>query len=80
MLSEGKKEEEGFRMKGSDWDTMAWLNDHRVIWNMSQSYLYSNDNRILILSEVRKAPWIYFASVIVIDPKPGSPYCMCQNK
>lgn len=56
MLSEGKKEEEGFRMKGSDWDTMALLNDHRVIWNMSQSYLYSNDNRILILSESSESP------------------------
>nr|XP_011449532.2 uncharacterized protein LOC105343759 [Crassostrea gigas] len=54
MLSGSKKE--GFRMKGSDWDTMVWLNDHRVIWNMSQSHLYNTGNTILILSQSSESP------------------------
>lgn len=35
---------EGFRMKGSDMDVMWWLNDHKIIWKMSQSEFYNTAN------------------------------------
>ncbi|XP_062572641.1 uncharacterized protein LOC134234577 [Saccostrea cucullata] len=31
---------EGFRLEGSDVDYMFWPNDHRVIWELSQSQYY----------------------------------------
>ncbi|XP_065945015.1 uncharacterized protein [Magallana gigas] len=47
---------EGFRLKGSDIDTMYWPNDHRVIMDMSQSEYYNTANTILILSDSSKSP------------------------
>nr|XP_022315408.1 uncharacterized protein LOC111119494 [Crassostrea virginica] len=47
---------EGFRLKGSDLDFMLWLNDHRVIWDMSQSEYYYTENKTLILLDSSESP------------------------
>ncbi|XP_022329780.2 uncharacterized protein LOC111128457 [Crassostrea virginica] len=47
---------EGFRLKGSDLDMMFWPNNHRVIWDMSQSEYYYNENKTLILSDNSESP------------------------
>nr|XP_034314515.1 uncharacterized protein LOC117684856 [Crassostrea gigas] len=49
-------EREGFRLIGSDTDKMHWLNDHRVIMDMSQSKYYNTANTILILSDSSESP------------------------
>ncbi|XP_078320645.1 uncharacterized protein LOC111113367 [Crassostrea virginica] len=47
---------EGFRLEGSDIDYMFWPNDHRVIFDMSQSEHYYTENKTLILSESSESP------------------------
>ncbi|XP_022305597.2 uncharacterized protein LOC111112410 [Crassostrea virginica] len=47
---------EGFRLKGSDIDYMYWPNDHRVIFDMSQSEHYYTEDKTLILSESSESP------------------------
>ena len=47
---------EGFRLKGSDCDFMFWPNDHRVIWNISQSLFYNTADKTLILSDSSASP------------------------
>ncbi|XP_052687005.1 uncharacterized protein LOC128166106 [Crassostrea angulata] len=47
---------EGFRLKGSDLDFMYWLNNHRVIMDMSQSEYYNTANTTLILSDSSESP------------------------
>ncbi|XP_034306414.2 uncharacterized protein [Magallana gigas] len=47
---------EGFRLKGSDMDTMFWPNNHRVIMDMSQSEYYNTANTTLILSDSSACP------------------------
>ncbi|XP_065924587.1 uncharacterized protein [Magallana gigas] len=47
---------EGFRLKGSDIDTMIWPNSHRVIMDVSQSEYYNTANTALILSESSESP------------------------
>nr|XP_022338953.1 uncharacterized protein LOC111134323 [Crassostrea virginica] len=47
---------EGFRLEGSDFDFMYWLNDHQVIWDMSQSEYYDTENKTLILSDSSESP------------------------
>ncbi|XP_078321056.1 uncharacterized protein LOC111112988 isoform X3 [Crassostrea virginica] len=47
---------EGFRLEGSDLDIMYWLNNHRVIFDMSQSELYYTENKTLILSDSSESP------------------------
>ncbi|XP_011418024.3 uncharacterized protein [Magallana gigas] len=47
---------EGFRLKGSDVDFMYWLNNHRVIMDMSQSEYYNRANTTLILSDSSESP------------------------
>nr|XP_022329799.1 uncharacterized protein LOC111128479 [Crassostrea virginica] len=47
---------EGFRLKGSDFDIMFWPNNHRVLWNMSQSEYYYTENKTLILSDSPESP------------------------
>ncbi|XP_078321985.1 uncharacterized protein LOC111112408 [Crassostrea virginica] len=47
---------EGFRLKGSDIDYMFWLNNHRVIFDMSQSEHYYKENKTLILSDSSESP------------------------
>ncbi|XP_062604088.1 uncharacterized protein LOC134265880 [Saccostrea cucullata] len=45
---------EGFRLVESDRDSMYWPKNHRVIWNLSQSQLYSR--KTLILSDCSQSP------------------------
>ncbi|XP_065933663.1 uncharacterized protein [Magallana gigas] len=47
---------EGFRLKGSDVDSMYWSNNHRVIMDMSQSEYYNTANTTLILSDSTESP------------------------
>ncbi|XP_011424308.3 uncharacterized protein [Magallana gigas] len=47
---------EGFRLKGSDLDSMYWPNNHRVIMDMSQSEYYNSTNTTLILSDSSESP------------------------
>ncbi|XP_052722324.1 uncharacterized protein LOC128193107 [Crassostrea angulata] len=47
---------EGFRLKGSDKDTMFLPNNHRVIMDMSQSEYYNTANTTLILSDISDSP------------------------
>eukprot|EP00105_Crassostrea_gigas_P037109 XP_019921257.1 PREDICTED: uncharacterized protein LOC105324770 isoform X2 [Crassostrea gigas] len=54
MLSGSMRE--GFRLEGSDLDTMHWPNDHRVIMDMSQSEYYNTANTTLILSDSSESP------------------------
>lgn len=54
MLSGSTRE--GFRMKGSDIDYMYWLNNHRVIMDLSQSKNYNTANTTLIFADSSKSP------------------------
>ncbi|XP_034325121.1 uncharacterized protein [Magallana gigas] len=54
MMSGSRRE--GFRLKGSDIDTMYWFNDHRVIMDMSQSEYYNTANTILIFADSSESP------------------------
>eukprot|EP00105_Crassostrea_gigas_P034985 XP_019919133.1 PREDICTED: uncharacterized protein LOC105318914 [Crassostrea gigas] len=54
MMSGSRRE--GFRLKGSDIDTMYWPNDHRVIMDMSQAEYYNTANTALILSDSSESP------------------------
>ena len=47
---------EGFRLKGSDVDFMLWPNNHRVIFDMSQSEHNETVNKTLILSDSSESP------------------------
>ncbi|XP_062572649.1 uncharacterized protein LOC134234589 [Saccostrea cucullata] len=49
-------EREGFRLKGSDWDIMCWPNNHRVIWELSQSQYYNTHRQTLILCDYSDSP------------------------
>ncbi|XP_062598889.1 uncharacterized protein LOC134260338 [Saccostrea cucullata] len=42
---------EGFRQEESDADLMSWRNNHRVIWESSQSQYYSTHRQTLILCD-----------------------------
>nr|XP_022308648.1 uncharacterized protein LOC111114577 [Crassostrea virginica] len=53
---ESGSEREGFRLEESDIDSMFWLNDHRVIFDMSQSEYYYTENKTLILSDNSESP------------------------
>nr|XP_034301856.1 uncharacterized protein LOC105327905 [Crassostrea gigas] len=54
MMSGSRRE--GFRLEGSDVDYMYWLNNHRVIMDMSQSEYYNTANTTLILSDSSESP------------------------
>ncbi|XP_062618592.1 uncharacterized protein LOC134280185, partial [Saccostrea cucullata] len=47
---------EGFRLEGSDVDFMYWPNDHRVIWELSQSQYYNTHRQSLILCDCSDSP------------------------
>ncbi|XP_062611119.1 uncharacterized protein LOC134272967 [Saccostrea cucullata] len=47
---------EGFRLKGSDIDTMYWHNIERVIWDLSQTRYYNRQRYTLILSDCSDSP------------------------
>nr|XP_011418273.2 uncharacterized protein LOC105321612 [Crassostrea gigas] len=52
----GGSRREGFRLKSSDLDCMLWLNNHRVIMDMSQFEFYNRANTTLILSDSSGSP------------------------
>ncbi|XP_061166169.1 uncharacterized protein LOC133175069 [Saccostrea echinata] len=54
MLSGSQRE--GFRLEGSDIDYMSWLNNHRVIWELSQSQCYNTHRHTLILCDCSDSP------------------------
>nr|XP_022305590.1 uncharacterized protein LOC111112403 isoform X2 [Crassostrea virginica] len=56
IAMESGSRREGFRLKESDIDLMYWRNDHRVIFDMSQSEHYYNENKTLILSDSSESP------------------------
>ncbi|XP_061166199.1 uncharacterized protein LOC133175089 [Saccostrea echinata] len=47
---------EGFRLEGSDVDVMFWPNNHRVIWELSQSQYYNTHRQTLILCDCSDSP------------------------
>ncbi|XP_062571994.1 uncharacterized protein LOC134233954, partial [Saccostrea cucullata] len=47
---------EGFRLEGSDVDVMYWLNNHSVIWDLSQSQYYKTHRQTLILCDCSDSP------------------------
>ncbi|XP_048765115.2 uncharacterized protein LOC125672957 [Ostrea edulis] len=47
---------EGFRMEGSDIDTMYWYNNQPVIWDLSQTQFYNVHRQSLILSVSSESP------------------------
>ncbi|XP_062572653.1 uncharacterized protein LOC134234594 [Saccostrea cucullata] len=49
-------EREGFRLEGSDHDFMYWPNDHRVIWELSQSQYYNTHRQTLVLCDCSNSP------------------------
>ena len=54
MLSGSRRE--GFRFKDSDIDAMFWLNNHRVLWDLSQAQFYSTHRDKLILCDGSESP------------------------
>nr|XP_011416501.3 uncharacterized protein LOC105320313 isoform X1 [Crassostrea gigas] len=54
MLSGSRRE--GFRLHGSDKDTMYWGNDHRVIWDFSQVQFYNTQEDAVILCDSSESP------------------------
>ena len=47
---------EGFRLEGSDQDTMFWLKNHRVLWDFSQTQFYNTHREKLILCDISESP------------------------
>nr|XP_034325941.1 uncharacterized protein LOC117689300 [Crassostrea gigas] len=47
---------EGFRLRDSDLDSLIWLNNHRVIWDFSQSEYYNIHRQVLILCDSSESP------------------------
>ncbi|XP_062616432.1 uncharacterized protein LOC134278116 isoform X2 [Saccostrea cucullata] len=54
MLSGSQRE--GFRLETSDVDFMNWPNNHRVIWELSQSQYYNTHRQTLILCDPSDSP------------------------
>ncbi|XP_062577134.1 uncharacterized protein LOC134239007 [Saccostrea cucullata] len=55
MMKSGSQRE-GFRLEGSDTDMMYWPNDHRVIWELSQSQYYNTERKTLIICDCSDSP------------------------
>ncbi|XP_062583483.1 uncharacterized protein LOC134245222 [Saccostrea cucullata] len=55
MMVSGSRRE-GFRLKGSDVDSMNWPNNHHVIWELSQSQYYNTHRQTLILCDCSESP------------------------
>ncbi|XP_062579459.1 uncharacterized protein LOC134241418 [Saccostrea cucullata] len=47
---------EGFRLVTTDIDVMTWLNNHRVVWELSQSKYYNTNRQTLILCDCSDCP------------------------
>ncbi|XP_061188881.1 uncharacterized protein LOC133197057 [Saccostrea echinata] len=59
---------EGFRLPGSDRDTMFWPTDHLVFWNVSQFQFYNIHRKTLILCDCSESP-PGFALLQLLTPK-----------
>jgi hypothetical protein len=59
---------EGFRLKGSDVDVMYWPNNHRVIWDLSQTEYYNVHRQSLILSVSFESP-PGFTLLLLLSPR-----------
>ncbi|XP_062570655.1 uncharacterized protein LOC134232682 [Saccostrea cucullata] len=59
---------EGFRLSGSDRDTMFWPTDHKVLWNISQLQFYNIHSETLILCDCSESP-PGFALLQLLTPK-----------
>ncbi|XP_061165917.1 uncharacterized protein LOC133174835 [Saccostrea echinata] len=55
-MIESGSQKEGFRLEGSDIDIMFWPNNHRVIWELSQSQYYNRHRQTLILCDYFDSP------------------------
>lgn len=55
IMVRGSKKE-GLRLRGSDIDIMFWPSDYRVIWDYSQSQLYSTQRQTLIFCDSSQSP------------------------
>lgn len=60
MILSGSRRE-GFRLKGSDFDVMIWLNEFRVVTDVSQSvyydpFNYDPLNTVLLLTDSSESP------------------------
>ncbi|XP_062616420.1 uncharacterized protein LOC134278107 [Saccostrea cucullata] len=56
QMVESGSQREGFRLEGSDTDMMYWPNNHRVIWELSQSRYYNTHRKTLILCDCSDSP------------------------
>ena len=54
MLSGSNKE--GFRFLNADVDFMRWPNNHRVLWDFSQTHLYNIRQQVMILPDRSESP------------------------
>ncbi|XP_062569877.1 uncharacterized protein LOC134231941 [Saccostrea cucullata] len=52
---ESGSQREGFRLIGSDLDSMKWFNDHRVIWEFSQIQSYNPSRTGIIFADCSKS-------------------------
>ncbi|XP_062592536.1 uncharacterized protein LOC134253977 [Saccostrea cucullata] len=59
---------EGFRLKGSDIDSMFWPSNNRVIWELSQSQYYNTHRQALILCDCSDSP-PGFTLLYLLSPK-----------
>ncbi|XP_062578693.1 uncharacterized protein LOC134240633, partial [Saccostrea cucullata] len=55
MMTSGSRRE-GFRLEGSDLDSMYWPNDHCVIWDLDQAQNYDLNRKTLILCDCSDSP------------------------
>ncbi|XP_061184892.1 uncharacterized protein LOC133192902 [Saccostrea echinata] len=55
MMSSGSFRE-GFRMKSSDYDSMHWPNNQRVVWDLCQVQYYDIQRNTLILADTSESP------------------------
>ncbi|XP_062569862.1 uncharacterized protein LOC134231927 [Saccostrea cucullata] len=55
-LMNSGSEKEGFRLEKSDIDCMLWPNNHRVIWELSQSQYYNTNTQTQILCDSSDSP------------------------
>ncbi|XP_062607248.1 uncharacterized protein LOC134269043 [Saccostrea cucullata] len=88
MVSRSKRE--GLRLKGSDIDIMLWPNNHRVIWDLSQSQYYNTHRQTLILCDCSDSP-PGFTLLYLLSPsmyrqiqracvKTNNRYCISSSK
>lgn len=73
---------EGFRLSNSDADSMFWLDNHRVIWDFSQSEYYNLHRQALILCDSSESPPGFTLLWLPLDRAASNVMyaCVCINK